>query len=190
MTERFHGGIQSEAQLQERWNVIRPALGDLRDKRVLDVGAAEGWFTARCKEAGADVVAVEPVRAFAVPNVLRIMQPFDSPAFWDDVLGLPGAFDFVLMLRVLYHMKIPQLALARAASLLREGGVLILENWFEDPSRGTLELEYFEDNPDGWRFVPTAPALRAMLRQYGFDKPEVLHTYQGGCRQIWRTTKL
>lgn len=187
--EKFHGGIHSEADLQERWDAL--ALGDLTGKRVLDVGAAEGWFSRRCVEAGADVVAVEPVREVAEGAAATIIGTrFDGDSGLVPIIIDRGPYDVVLMLRVLYHARIPQLMLMRAAEALVSGGVLYLESWFADQDGPQAVLIYHEDEPDGWRFEPTAPALRAMLRQYGFSKPEVIYSYQSGTRQIWRMSKI
>ncbi len=193
--EKFHGGIQSEADLQKRWDALN--LGDLKGKRVLDVGAAEGWFSKKCQDAGAEVTAVEPVRA-VLSEIEVISDHFDrlgvmpSECLPPCVFGTDydREFDIVLMLRVLYHMKVPQMALRRASWALKPGGVLYLENWFEDPAANdSVTMQMYEDKPDGWRFVPSPACVARLLIHYGFEDLKIIHQYQSDQRQIWCATK-
>src|SRR5277367_541045 len=53
-------GLQTVEHL--RWRLERFDLPpDLRGKRVLDVGAWDGWFSFECERRGAEVVAVDCV---------------------------------------------------------------------------------------------------------------------------------
>jgi SAM-dependent methyltransferase len=102
---------------------------------------------------------------------------------------IAGKFDVVLLLRVLYHTRAPLLVLKRARWALRSGGLLYVESWFDDLREKAKRLDIYEDEPDGWRVAASLPALKSLLREAGFrQEPEVLYSYQGGHRQIWRVT--
>ena len=59
-------GVQSIAQLRERWARL-PFPSDLSNKRVLDIGAWDGWFSFEAERRGAQVVALDCVE---IPNLL------------------------------------------------------------------------------------------------------------------------
>ena len=53
-------GLQSIEQLRHRLDVFG-LPGDLRGKRVIDIGAWDGWFSFECERRGAAVTAVDCV---------------------------------------------------------------------------------------------------------------------------------
>ena len=184
-------GIQS-AELQEfRWKAL--GLGKqwpLKGKCVLDVGTAEGWFSHKCIDNGAEVVAVESVRSVHQYKGLTVIKArFDGCG-----TEVPGGsrkeqFDYVLMLRVLYHMRNPLIALHRVHCALKPGGILFLESWFDDPTSDDMTMELIEDNPDGWRFVPSRACLYRLLELLGFEDTCYSTSYMEGHRTIWALKK-
>src|SRR5262249_7717750 len=82
------------------------------------------------------------------------------------------AFDVVLCLGVLYHLRLPCLGLKRIAEATRHGGVLILETamWARQLSVPLLYCPLPEESP----YEPSSvtfyndPGLRAALRSFGF----------------------
>src|SRR5579862_2781770 len=112
-------GLLTLEQLKTRISRY-PIPQDLRGKRVLDIGAWDGWFSFEMERRGASVVAVD-----AVPsgNFLRARELLGSKVEYlvADVYDLRpsdlGVFDIVLFLGVLYHLKHPMLALERVCAL-------------------------------------------------------------------------
>ena len=191
MPERFHSfgtnaGIQPESMQIQRWRTM--GLDDIKGRSVLDIGCAEGWFSMKCLDAGAvTVMGIDCERRLDPALKGRITQRMGAV---DDPVRNPvpqnGAFDIILCLRVLYHMRDPILALERMRKALKPGGVMLLEMWFDDPGDGSETMRFLGDEPPGMRWSITGPCLKRMLRACGFSEPEELYSYMGGHRRIWK----
>src|SRR5215212_3527447 len=118
---------------------------DLRGRRVLEIGASDGFFSFEAERRGARVVAIDLVpethTGFGVAK-----QILGSAAEWraDSVYNLSpetyGYFDVVIFLGVLYHLRKPQAALDAIRSVVRPGALLII---------GTLMIDEQVLLPDG-----------------------------------------
>src|SRR5262245_48364448 len=90
---------------------------DLRGKRVLDIGAWDGFFSFECERRGAaEVVAIDaaPSLSFAVARELLGSQvKFYAMNIYDLTPVTLGQFDLVLCLGVLYHLRHPLFGLER-----------------------------------------------------------------------------
>ena len=101
-----------------------PIPQDLRGKRVLDIGAWDGWFSFEMERRGASVVSVDAVesknfrylhRELNSKIDYRILDMYElTPA------TLGGTFDIVLFLGVLYHLKHSLLGIERVCTLTRD----------------------------------------------------------------------
>src|SRR5450432_3198010 len=97
---------------RERWQRF-PIPEDLRGKRLLDIGAWDGWFSFEAERRGAQVTALDTVE---VPNFWKVHRKLGSQVEYRevDLFEIPGAglgkFDYVFFLGVLYHTKHPVLA--------------------------------------------------------------------------------
>lgn len=173
-------GVVSLERLRERVAEM-PIPPDLRGKRVLDIGAWDGWFSFEMERRGADVVAVDCVQLDTFLEVHRRLnsrvQYLDLDLFEltrDNV----GTFDIVLFLGVLYHLKHPLLGLERVCSLTR--GLAIVESFVADvngPS-GMPAMEFYEADElggqlDNW-WGPTTDCLLALCRTAGFVRVQQL----------------
>ncbi|MFP4894971.1 class I SAM-dependent methyltransferase [Paraburkholderia sp. EG304] len=131
---------QAEA-LIERWRTLsfadrhRPILDWIPQapSRIVDIGAGIGTDAAALAAMGHTVLAVEPVDALR--NAAREMHPSERIEWLDD--SLPDlalliarriVFAVVMLTAVWMHLDARQRerAMPRVASLLREGGVLII----------------------------------------------------------------
>ncbi len=101
--------------------------------RVLDVGCRDGLFTVAAHKKGAkEIVAldIDPSEGFKeivapvfdMSNVQYLIGNFLDPS-----LEISGEFDFVIFSGLLYHLRYPFLGLRKAADLLKDGGMMILE---------------------------------------------------------------
>ena len=162
-----------------------PIPEDLSGKRVLDIGAWDGWFTFEMERRGAEVVAID---VFDNPRFHQIHQILHSKAVYlqMDVYELDprriGKFDIVLFMGVLYHLKHPLLALERVCSVtdgfaavdsfvLREGhrpGIEVEKR----PIMEFYETDEFGGQTDNW-VGPSLPCLLAFCRTAGFARVEL-----------------
>lgn len=105
---------------------------DLAGKRVLDVGARDGFFSFAAEKRGADVVAVdyaEPsVTGFGIAaELLGSRVPYHVDNVYDLSPEKTGLFDVILFLGVIYHLRNPMLALDRLRSLCKPDALLLIE---------------------------------------------------------------
>ena len=139
--------------------------------RLLDVGCAYGPFLAAAREAGyqgegLDVSqdAVEHVRGtLGIPCRRGDFEAQDGEP-WEE-----GSFDVLSMWYVIEHFRDPGRALARAARLLRPGGVLA----FSTPNGAGVSARrdreaFLRSAPDDHRTVWTPRSACRALRSFGF----------------------
>src|SRR6202162_4871035 len=100
-----------------------PIPQDLAGKRVLDVGAWDGWFSFEMERRGAGGLGID---RFENPNFSAIRRMLGSRVEYRqlDVYEVSprtvGYFDIVLFMGVLYHLKHPLLALERVCAITTE----------------------------------------------------------------------
>jgi len=172
---RIIPGFQSLDCLRRRIAQF-PIPGDLRGKRVLDIGAWDGWFSFEMERRGAEVVAVDST-AFERFRIARELLGSKVEHRIGDICRLSprelGYFDIVLFLGVLYHLKHPMLALENVCEL--STGMVCLESFVtddgSDPSAKPV-MEFYETTElcgqfDNW-VGPNVACLLAMCRTAGF----------------------
>lgn len=93
------------------WDLIQRELGSLRGQRVLDIGAADGFFSVKAAMSGADVVYLEPQRAAA--NRARAIFDYygvsdritiETEFFGERTISKYGKFDVIFALGLIYHL--------------------------------------------------------------------------------------
>ena len=180
-----------------------PIPENLSGKRVLDVGAWDGWFSFEMERRGADVVAID---RFENPRFREIQERLRSRVEYRqlDVYEVSpktlGYFDIVLFMGVLYHLKHPLLGLERVCSVTRElaaveSFVLTAQYGLPPEMEPANLMRFFEDDDfggqvDNW-FAPTAHCLMAMCRTAGFARAELSNRHAYGaavtCFRHWRS---
>jgi tRNA (mo5U34)-methyltransferase len=192
-------GIIPLDALQWRWSQY-PIPADLTGKRVLDTGAWDGWFSFEAERRGAEVIAIDCVE---VPNFLEIHRKLASRVDYRilDFYELPeanlGAFDYVLFLGILYHLKHPLLALEMVCALTTDTAIVESfvtdgDTWREHtndvPTMEFYETDELGNQLDNW-IGPSVGCLLAMCRAAGFARVELLYAggFQGGavCYRKW-----
>jgi tRNA (mo5U34)-methyltransferase len=178
-------GMLSLESCEKRFSQF-PLPVDLTGKRLLDIGAWDGWFSFEAERRGARVVAVDTVE---VANFLKVHRKLGSRVDYReiDLFEMPGAsfgkFDYVLFLGVLYHTKYPLLALEIVCALTLD--VAVVDCFVTDCDTWTRHrdaipaLEFYETDElggqlDNW-FGPSVSCLMAMCRAAGFARVEVLY---------------
>ncbi len=170
-----------------------PIPQDLRGKRVLDVGAWDGWFSFEMERRGAEVVAIDRIenpKFYEIRRLLNSRVDYREMDVYDLDPARIGTFDIVLFLGVLYHVKHPLLALERVCSVATD--MAIVESYaLKGDSRNLLEFyEYdeFGGQFDNW-FAPTPGAMVAMCRTAGFARVELNNVHEYGaaatCYRKW-----
>jgi tRNA (mo5U34)-methyltransferase len=174
---------------------------DLRGKRVLDVGAWDGWFSFECERRGAQVVAVDCVE---LDTFLEAKQLLGSKVEYLtlDVTELSaerlGRFDIVLFFGVLYHLRHPLLGLEKAVELSTDRA--LIESFVIGSEERSIPavMEFYEraelgGQIDNW-CGPSPECLVSMCRSAGFAQVELRNiTNQRAsavCLRHWPTPPL
>jgi len=179
-------GVNPLGRLRERFARF-PVPGDLSGKRVLDIGAWDGWFSFEAERRGAEVTAVDCCEA---PHFVELHGQLSSKVDYRILeiyelteAGL-GKFDIVFLLGVLYHLRHPLLALEIVCGLTTD--IAIVESFvtdgdtWRDHTEDIPTLEFYEgyelaNQYDNW-VGPSVACLLAMCRAAGFARVELLHT--------------
>lgn len=188
-------GLQSEETLRARLDRF-PLPENLSGKRVLDIGAWDGWFTFECERRGADVVAVDCVELETFHEAHRLLGS-RAEYLTLDVNELSrerlGTFDIVLFFGVLYHLRHPLLGLEKVAELTRD--VALIESFTIAPEPRTIPqvMEFYEraelgGQIDNW-CGPSPECLLALCRSAGFARAELRDITDNRasviCRRRW-----
>ncbi|MDE3196222.1 MAG: DUF1698 domain-containing protein [Acidobacteriota bacterium] len=172
-------GLQSIEHL--RWRLGLFGLPeDLSGKRVLDIGAWDGWFSFECERRGASVVAVDCVE---LDTFLEARELIGSKVEYRtlDMNELSsarlGRFDIVLFLGVLYHLRHPLMGLEKVVELTTD--LALVESFvIEREARAVpTVMEFYERGElggqiDNW-CGPSPECLMAMCRSAGFAQAEL-----------------
>lgn len=185
---------------------------NMRGKRVLDIGAYEGFFSFECERRGADVTAVD-VKAATDTGFAVVHELLNSKVnhLKKTVYNLDpeemGHFDIVLFLGVLYHLRHPLLALDKIYSVCNDLLILesqICDSWFINKAGKPVSLESFSpdltelplaqfypydelsNDPSNW-WSPNLVALEGMIKTSGFE-PELV--FSNGVRAVFHCKKL
>lgn len=188
------GGVDIQTEWRSDWKWDR--LVDhvcFQDRRVLDVGAGNGYFGWRMLDAGArEVVACDPSVVFAMQHAAITHFAGQSA---NTLLALPfeavpkalDPFDVVMSMGVLYHRRDPHTHLQQLRDRLAPHGVLILETLIL-PGEGDDILH--PQRYAGMRnvhAVPTWPALQTWLADSGFAEWQCLDQSVTRCEEQQRT---
>jgi tRNA (mo5U34)-methyltransferase len=168
-------GHQSIEQLRTRVRQFH-IPEDLTGKRVLDIGAWDGWFSFEMERRGASVLAVDSTkntRLLEAKALLGSRIDYHIADICRLTVKEVGSFDIVLFLGVLYHLKHPLLALENVCGMTRDmacvesfvtggkpDGIPVMEFYETGELRGQL---------DNW-CGPNTACLMAFARTAGFAR--------------------
>lgn len=182
-----------------KWRLAQfPIAQDLRGKRVLDIGAWDGWYSFEMERRGAEVVAVDSTDRTRFLAARKLLGSKVEHVVEDICRLTPervGYFDIVLFFGVLYHVKHPLLALERVCELCRQDAYV--ESYVTDPD-GDLTavpvMEFYETTElrgqlDNW-IGPNTSCLLALCRAAGFARVQLESVDQSrahvSCFRQWR----
>ncbi|MEO3435191.1 TIGR04290 family methyltransferase [Inquilinus sp. CAU 1745] len=178
-----------------KWRQICDELPeDMRGMRALDIGCNAGFYSFAMAQRGAEVLGIDFDARYLrqarwAAEILDIGNvTFEQRSVYQ-LADLPGRFDVILFMGVLYHLRYPLLALDMLSSL--RPGLLIFQTLTFGEDDGPHEPEApadfdsrdrlarpdwphlafiettFADDPTNW-WAPNAAAAEAMLRSAGF----------------------
>ena len=185
-------GLQSLDHLRWRLSLFNlPA--DLRGKRVLDIGAWDGWFSFECERRGAEVVAVDCVEldTFLEARSLRHSKIEYLTLDVDELSAARlGQFDVVLFFGVLYHLRHPMLGLQKVVELCRDTALIESFVMASEARPIPTIMEFYEGvelggQIDNW-CGPTPECLLAMCRSTGFAEVELKDVTNGRASVVAR----
>lgn len=186
--------IDAEWRSQRKWQRVLPALPNLRDKVVADIGCNNGYYMFRMVPHGPRVVlgfepfpqhyfAFQTLNGLAGQDTLHV-EPFGV----EDIVLFPRTFDVIFLMGIIYHRISPVGMLRDLRVALRPGGTLLVESQAipgDEPVALFPQTTYAK--VPGTFFVPTAPCLVNWLTRAGFSEVRVFAHHPMSAEEQRRT---
>ena len=177
--------IDTEWHSDWKWQRVLPHLGNLKGRRVLDVGGGSGYHGWRMAGAGAEtVIIIDPSCLFyhqfmAIRHFVGAADAHPSGRYRTHYIPVPlealpehsQLFDTVFSMGVLYHRQSPFEHLQQLKGQLVKGGELVLETLVIDGDANTVLVphdRYAQMN--NVYFLPSVDALIGWLEKAGFTE--------------------
>jgi tRNA (mo5U34)-methyltransferase len=167
--------VDAEWRSDMKWDRVAPHLPDITGKRVLDIGASNGYYMFRMAALNPGLVlGLEPQSAFfcqylAVQKYVNQKNVACLPATYEEMPKLISCFDLVCCMGILYHRRSPVDMLKEIHDCLKPAGTLVLENLV---IQGRSHLCLFpEDRYAKMRnvyFIPDLSVMESWLLRAGF----------------------
>ena len=177
--------LESEWQGDMKWQRLKNNITPLKNRRVLDVGAGNGYFTLRMMLEGAKkVLGIEPFLLFnyqyAVINAL-FKQDSSSmllPLRLEVMPSMP-VFESVFSMGVLYHQSDHMLHLSNLKEMMTPDSELILETLIVDGDEGdSLIPDGRYANMRNVHCLPSIGTLKSWLIDSGYRNIRVVDISQ------------
>ena len=186
-------GVRIDSEWRSDWKWRRlAAAANFTGKRVLDVGAGNGYYLLRALGAGAKLaLGIEPSQLYlaqftALQRYFRAEQARLLPLRDTDLAPIAAqaagqGVDLLLSLGVLYHRRDPHQHLRLLHGCLRPGGELLLEGLVleGDEDQSLVPQPRYAGMRNVWQ-IPSVPRLFRWLQESGFQAPKL--------RNLSRTT--
>lgn len=167
--------VDAEWRSDMKWDRVAPHLPDITGKRVLDIGASNGYYMFRMAARNPGLVlGLEPQSTFfcqylAVQKYVNHKNVACLPATYEEMPKLTSCFDLVCCMGILYHRRSPVDMLKEIHDRLKPAGTLVLENLVLE---GNNHLCLFpEDRYAKMRnvyFIPDLSVMESWLIRAGF----------------------
>lgn len=180
----FDIDIDSEWRSDLKWSRLAARL-DLKNKAVLDVGCANGYFGWRILGAGAkSVVGIDPGLLFIIQFLLvrqyaaslnKQINHWVLPYRLEDLPRNLNYFDTVFSMGVLYHRRSVFDHLYELKQCLKPGGQLVLETLVITAEQGEVLVpkDRYARMRNVW-FIPNSAILCAWLARVGFVDMQII----------------
>ena len=165
---------------------------DLKGKKVIDVGAWDGFFSFEAERRGAIVLAVDTVmwreehktfttkkRGFNFARKILNSKIKDKEVEINDLSKkIVGEFDLVLCLGILYHMENPLGMCRKMSDICADGGMLILETHCDGLNEHRPGMIFYPKNEwnndsENW-WGPNIKCVQDMLKVAGFKEVKLI----------------
>ena len=179
-TLNLHGVLTPGRISQQVQNWVSQCIPlNLKGKRVLDVGAWDGYYSFLCEQRGANVVAIDidpqHRQGYDVAKKIVNSQVKYRVMSVYDIEDLEGTFDYVLFFGVIYHLLHPILALEKIRQKCTEK--LFLESSYIITRSSSARFVWTENKVPKdmfWRF--SARCLERMCKLSRFGNTEIVAT--------------
>ena len=189
--------LNTEWRSDWKWQRIQKAIHSFHGKRLLDIGAGNGYYLFRALGVGARcAIGIDPMLLYAMQfeAITRFTGPLPACILpmgieeFQSAGSMLGHFDIVFSLGLLYHRKVPAQHLRDLRSWLANKGTLLLETlvypgddpfWFTPPGR-------YANMRNVWQ-LPTLPALTDALHEAGYSGVETVDVSSTTIREQRRT---
>lgn len=133
LIERFESAERDAYQKPEK---VLEYLGDIKDKKIMDIGAGSGYFSVKLAEKGANVIAADVSDEFQnvikkriednnLKNIELRKIPYDSPNLADNEV------DMVLVVNTYHHIENRIDYFSKVKKGIKSDGELIIIDYFK-----------------------------------------------------------
>ena len=186
--------LESEWQGDLKWKRLQNHITPLKNRRVLDVGAGNGYFTLRMAMEGAKkVLGIEPFLLFnyqyaAIKSLIgNEINAMLLPIRLEE-MPKSAIFDSVFSMGVLYHQKSHMDHLLQLKEIMAPGAELILETLVVEGPKGYILI------PEG-RYaqmrnvhcLPSVETLKSWLADANFNNIKVVDISKTSPKEQRRT---
>jgi tRNA (mo5U34)-methyltransferase len=174
--------LESEWDGDMKWQRITKHIKPLTNKRVLDVGAGNGYFTLRMAMEGAKrALGIEPFLLFnyqfrAIKSMIE--SPLNSLLLPVKLEEMPkmDIFDTVFSMGVLYHQKDHMVHLSQLREMMAPEAELVLETLVvEDPEDYILVPKGRYAHMRNVYSIPSIKTLKSWLKNANFKNIRVVN---------------
>ncbi len=186
--------LESEWQGDLKWKRLQNHITPLKNRRVLDVGAGNGYFTLRMAMEGAKkVLGIEPFLLFnyqyaAIKSLIgNEINAMLLPIRLEE-MPKSAIFDSVFSMGVLYHQKSHMEHLLQLKEIMAPGAELILETLVvEGPKGYTLIPEGRYAQMRNVHCLPSIDTLKSWLADANFNNIKVVDISKTSPKEQRRT---
>ena len=186
--------LESEWQGDLKWKRLQKHITPLKNRRVLDVGAGNGYFTLRMAMEGAKkALGIEPFLLFnyqyaaiksLIGNEINVML---LPIRLEEMPS-SATFDSVFSMGVLYHQRSHMEHLLKLKDMMTPGAELILETLVvEGPKGYTLIPEGRYAQMRNVHCLPSIETLKSWLADANFNNIKVVDISKTSPKEQRRT---
>jgi tRNA (mo5U34)-methyltransferase len=177
--------VKSEWNSNLKWNRIKSALPNLKNKTILDIGCSSGYYMLRMlAHKPRLLIGIDPSEVFyyqfqTIQKYLQIPNMHYLPLKLENINAFPQKFDIIFCMGILYHQRSPLEALRLIKESMHKKSALILETLIID---SPLDVALFPRTTyakmRNTYFIPSINCLLNWLTRAGFKNNQIISTNQ------------